>query len=163
MSFNVLDPADEEIPLRVRLRDGSVKEYRVASPSWEVGVSVNQFMEVGLKAKALGEAIARDPDNVPPDMRLTLDEQAIASGWDNEKAGQQVLGDTFAEMVADGLPLAVIQRAIYTAVTWVLTGSVEDAARVWDQGANPKDTRRKPLDRQPKTSPKSKSGTRKKT
>jgi hypothetical protein len=98
------------------------KTYVVESPDAKTGLRVQRLLTTGVVAAAGGEVSQEDLDSLELDDKAELD---LYLG---------LLGSTYDEMVADGLPWEMIKHAGGTAMMWVAFG-IEAAERFWEDGA----------------------------
>ena len=119
MPFN---PITEHPTLRLPILG---KTYRVESPDAATGLWIQSIMS----AAAFVRSGATPTD---ADVQTVLDDD------DERDMYARVLGDTHAQLVADGVPWHTIKRAGTTAVMWVAYGE-ETAERFWNgESADPK-------------------------
>lgn len=118
--FEALDELfDDALELPVKGRDGTVRDYRIPSPS----------AETGLRIMRLTEAVTRLMAGGDPSTEMLDDEgehDLIA----------EALGPAEAEMRADGVDWAWRRHAGLTAVLWVLRG-LDDARQFWAAAGDP--------------------------
>ena len=97
------------------------KAYRVLPPSAEIGLKLQQKMALGI--------IASEGGNVPDEVReqVEIDDDHLPD------FAHQVLGDTYDEMVTDGLSTPEIEFAVSTAfIAW--TSGKAYAEVFWESG-----------------------------
>jgi len=111
---------DDSLTLPVPGRDGTVREYRIASPSSEDGLWIERLTGIGMRAARTGQA---------PDTEL-LDDDAERNLY------QRLLGDTYEAMLADGVTWAWLKHAAKTVLIWCNT-SLVDAERFWVAAGDP--------------------------
>lgn len=116
--FNFLDDDGFSVPLKSREHPEG-KPYRIESPDAQVGLRLAALSEIAAK---VAKGIEVRPEDVA---KLKLDDD------EEREFAQQVLGDSYAEMIADGVSWVRIQRVMQYAYIYFTQGaqSAGDAAR----------------------------------
>jgi hypothetical protein len=112
-------PILEDPVLRLPIKG---KTYVVKSPNAATGLFVQSLMSAAQMSRA-GFAVDA------ADTRLVLDDD------DERNLYQRVLGDTFDELVADGIAWPHLERAGKTTMLWIHRG--QDAAELFWNGGTP--------------------------
>lgn len=103
--WSFLDDDALTIPGVISTKHPEGKDYVIASPDAETGMQLNALGDIGTKLAAGAEVSASDV------ARLRLDDAQEMN------LGRQVLGETMAEMMEDGVSWVRIQRVIQYAFT----------------------------------------------
>ncbi|MFD9444943.1 hypothetical protein [Streptomyces sp. NPDC060001] len=120
-TFKVLEEfQDDALTLPVRLPDGTVREFRIPSPSAEVGLRVQQLMEQG----------ARMADSGTPMDAEILDDEAEMDLF------KSALGSAYDEVMASGLDWSRVRHIAMTAVMWITVG-LDMAEKYWAAEGDP--------------------------
>jgi len=119
--FEALDGLlDDALTLPVPDQGGTVREYRIASPSAEDGLRIERITSIGVRAARTGQALDTEllDDNGERDLYRML------------------LGDTYEAMLADGVTWAWLKHTAKTALIWC-SATTEDAQRFWASAGDP--------------------------
>lgn len=112
--------ADDALELPVKGRDGSVRTYRIPSPSALDGLKIQRIATLAAKLYDGGEGI---------DTTILDDEEEL-------DLIQLCLGPTDEELLTDGVDWAWRRHAGLTAMFWITNG--QDAAeKYWKAAGNP--------------------------
>lgn len=113
--------ADDALELPLKGRDGSVRTYRIPSPSALDGLKIQRITTLAARLMEGGEAI---------DTTLLDDEEEL-------DLVRLCLGPADDELLADGVDWAWRRHAGLTAMFWVTSGA-ETAATYWKAAGDPK-------------------------
>lgn len=120
-NFKILEEfQDDALTLPVRLPDGTVREFRIPSPSAEVGLRVQKLMEQS----------ARMVDSGAPLDTEVLDD---AEEMDLFKTA---LGPTYDDLMGAGLGWSRVRHVAMTAVMWITAG-LDVAEKFWEADGDP--------------------------
>lgn len=120
--FEALDELlDDALELPVPGRDGTVRTYRIPSPSAEDGLRVQRITNLATRLLAGGEAI---------DTTLLDDEEEL-------DLISLCLGPAEPEMTGDGVDWAWRRHAGLTSMFWIVNGP-ESARTYWEAKGDPK-------------------------
>lgn len=130
MAFKELDEwFDSSLKLPIK-----GKVYRIESVDAATGVWCQRLMSVAVQASSGKKVSEKDVASLDLDDDQELD------------LYQRTMGDTYAEMVDDGIPWEWIKHAGTTTLLWIANGT--DAAEAfWNAGGNPEAQRLEPQDR----------------
>lgn len=131
MSFRDLS---EFLDPRLRLPVGG-KTYVIEPIPLELGAKLQLLMELGRKNQLAQRKLARG-EELTDDDRLTDDELATIKMDDarEDELYRRVLGATYGELAADGVPLPYVQHVGRTVMAWI-DGGVSAAEAFWEKGA----------------------------
>ncbi|MBQ0974567.1 hypothetical protein KBZ00_26065 [Streptomyces sp. RK31] len=119
--FEALDDfLDDYLELPVRGRDGEVRVYRIEDPPAEDGIRIERITTLAARLAA-GETRADLP---------VLDDK------EERDLYRMCLGDTYDEMLADGVGWAQFKHVAMTVMFWVIADK-ETAAEFWKSGQQP--------------------------
>lgn len=116
MPFN---PIDEFPTLKLPIRG---KTYVIASPSASTGLWVQSIM-------AAATAVRSGVAPADSDVNTVLDDD------EEDNLHRRVLGDTYTELVADGVPWHTLKKVGSTVVMWITYGE-DTAERYWNDGGD---------------------------
>ncbi|MFD3574776.1 hypothetical protein [Streptomyces sp. NPDC058644] len=120
-TFKVLEEfEDDALTLPVRLPDGTVREFRIPSPSAEDGLRVQTLMEQSARMADAGTPM--DTEVLDDAAELNLFEIA--------------LGDAYKDLMATGLRWSRVRHVAMTAVMWITAG-LEVAEKFWEADGDP--------------------------
>lgn len=128
--FEALDELfDDSLELPVKGRDGTVRTYRIPSPSGEDGLRITKLAELAMRAMGGSTEIDAEALNDAEELDML----------------STVLGPAQAEMQADGVDWAWLRHSGLTAVIWITQGP-EAAGTYWRAAGDP--TRQAPPNRE---------------
>ena len=125
------------------------RQYTIQSPSVEIGHALVQTTVTAGQATQLAELLEDLPEGDPAAEEIRAKIRELASELqvpDSMERGylQDILGDAYDEMKANGEPYEVVKLAAATVSVWVINGR-EAAEAYWNAGGRP--PRRAPRDR----------------
>lgn len=119
--FEALDELfDDALELPVQGRDGTIRTYRIPSPSGEDGLRIQRLTALAVRLIGGGS----EPDAEALDDAEEMD------------LFQSALGPALGEMQADGVDWAWLRHAGLTAVIWITQGP-ESAGTYWRAAGDP--------------------------
>jgi hypothetical protein len=134
VSFKALDNfLDASLTLPVT----NEKSYSFVSPPMTVGLYLQKVEAIALRQARGGELTDEDVD------ALNLDDDGEKNFY------RMVMGATYDEMLQDNVPWHRFRVVAATVMAWI-TGSEEDAERMWNSFAPKAPAKKAPADRLPK-------------
>lgn len=119
-TFEALDELfDDALELPVKGRDGTIRTYRIPSPTAEDGLRINRLAQLAMRVVGGG----------------TVDAEALNDEEELDLLAD-ALGPAMPEMQADGVDWAWLRHAGLTAVIWITQGS-EPAGTYWTAAGDP--------------------------
>ncbi|MEU2443563.1 hypothetical protein ABZ588_08585 [Streptomyces althioticus] len=119
--FEALDDfLDDYLELPVRIRGGEVRVYRIEDPPAEDGIRIERVTTLAARLAAGQKA---------PDAPVLDDDE-------ERDLYRLCLGDTYDEMLDDGVGWAQFKHVAMTAMFWVIADK-ETAAEFWRTGQQP--------------------------
>ena len=132
---------------RLTLQVDADHTYTVQSPRADIGLFTIEAMELAERISLLDEDSDTERVQALSDQMVKLEANAPADVLDNPH--KALLGDVYDQLIADGMPLSVLQAIEATVTVWVKTDA-ESAMRFWDQLGSEGPTRAVPQDRKKK-------------
>jgi hypothetical protein len=132
--FEALDNfLDDYLDLPVKGRDGTTRVYRIEDPSAEDGIRIERVTTLAVRLASGGTA---------PDTPVLNDEE-------EQDLFRLCLGDTYEQLLADGVRWGPFKHVALTAMFWV-TSDKDTAKQFWRTGQQPgkapnRETRRRQL------------------
>ncbi|MFJ5638644.1 hypothetical protein [Streptomyces sp. NPDC093223] len=119
--FEALDAFLEEyLDLPVRGANGETRVYRIQEPSAERGIKIEMVTTAALRIAAGGKR----PD------------QPVLGDDDEKDLYRLCLGDTYDELLADGVKWSAFKHVALTAMWWI-TADKDTAQEFWRTGQRP--------------------------
>ncbi|MFE6284346.1 hypothetical protein [Streptomyces sp. NPDC057877] len=119
--FEALDAfLDDYLELPVKGGDGQTRLYRIEDPSAEDGIKIERITTMAARLAAGGKR---------PDTRVLDDEE-------EKDLFRMCLGDTYDQLLADGVKWAPFKHTAMTVMFWVVSDR-ETAAEFWRTGQQP--------------------------
>lgn len=119
--------------------------YSIKPVDAETGLWVQTIFTVAIKAKESGRQDIDDED---------LEALKLYEG-DNRDLFQRILGDTFAEMMADKVDFETLKLVAVTTMMWITNG-IDAAEDFWNAGGEGPKALKKPSDHKAKKKPSAK-------
>ncbi|MFC7909071.1 DUF7426 family protein [Streptomyces nigra] len=120
-TFEALDSfLDDYLELPVKGRDGQTRVYRIEDPPAEDGLRIERITTLAARVAAGGKR---------PDTPVLDDEE-------EKDLFRLCLGDTYDQLLADGVKWAQFKHVALTAMFWVVADQ-ETAAEFWRTGQQP--------------------------
>lgn len=119
--FEALDAfLDDYLELPVRGRDGETRVYRIEDPPAEDGLRIERITTLAARLAAGG----------------TRPETPVLDDEEERDLFRLCLGDTYDQLLADGVKWAQFKHVALTAMFWVVADK-ETAAEFWRTGQQP--------------------------